>query len=112
MQFFDFSKNRWFQVFKESVSKYCQFWVFKKKSKSKNLLVLGISKPSQSFSSSTTKASYTMGFQWMVHWWLLVQSGSPNWSVKLWIAYGYIHIQSICFPLPVGHSEPGPTGAP
>jgi hypothetical protein len=36
----------------------------------------------------------------MVHWWLLVQSGSPNWSVKLWIAYGYIHIQSICFSLP------------
>jgi hypothetical protein len=37
MQFFDFSKNRWFQIFEESVSKNCQFWVFKNKSKSKNL---------------------------------------------------------------------------
>jgi hypothetical protein len=54
MQFFDFSKNHWFQIFEESVSKNCQFWVFKNKSKSKNLLVLGISKPSQSFSSSHT----------------------------------------------------------
>jgi hypothetical protein len=35
MQFFDFSKNRWFQVFEESVSKNCQFGVFKKKSKIK-----------------------------------------------------------------------------
>jgi hypothetical protein len=86
--------------------------MFLKNQISKNLLVLGISKPSQSFSSSSQL--HNGGFRWMVHWWLLlVQSGSPNnWSVKLWIAYGYSHIQSICFSLPVGHSEPGPTGAP
>ncbi len=76
----------------------CWFWVFQN--------------PHKVLVHPTPKASYTTGFRWMVHWWLLVQSGSPNWSVKLWIGYGYIHIQSICFSLPVGHSEPGPTGAP